>query len=356
MSVPIDRQVGYKRDTAAGGSDFDAVTTNNAGVVPAPDTWIPVKGGTFNKNIVRNERTDEILGYPGARSPLPWTARPELTLPCSGYFDVVARAIQQAFGSNPVRTGAAPAALTDTLKPLPLRSVVEAPRFHFQIVRDSLTYRSSGCVLNSFNLDIPADDAASIELGVMGLFYQQRPSSEDPGTPSFTLPVTELRLAQVSAYIDGSLTKVPDVIGCGLQFTQNYDPKFFAGRNLVVDPANPCQFVHFPAEMKRKASRQVVPRLTLGETSEVEEFKQDFSRAEKVVIEIAECAIATTPPAVRMIRITTPATVWTDGGAGALSKDDDITSPFTGTGGYDPVSGYDVMVEVVHNTPTLFSA
>jgi hypothetical protein len=58
----------------------------------------------------------------------------------------------------------APAALTDTLKPLPLRSATQAPRFHVQVVRDSLTYRASGCVANTFNLDLPADDDASIEL------------------------------------------------------------------------------------------------------------------------------------------------------------------------------------------------
>jgi hypothetical protein len=37
----------------------------------------------------------------------------------------------------------------------------------------------------------------------MGLFYQQRPSSETPGTPAFTLPSDALRLADVSASSTG---------------------------------------------------------------------------------------------------------------------------------------------------------
>jgi hypothetical protein len=160
----------------------------------------------------------------------------------------------------------------------------------------------------------------------------------------------------VSCFIDGSLVAVPDVIAAGLTFTQEYDPKFHAGRNRVPDPAAPCNYVHFPAENKRRARRTVAPRLTLGETSEVEEFKQDFSRVEKVVFEITECPIATTPAAVRLLRLTLPANVWTDGGAEGLNASDDITSPFTGTAGYSEVDGYDVMVEVVHNTPTLFTA
>jgi hypothetical protein len=58
---------------------------------------------------------------------------------------------------------------------------------------------------------------------------------------------------------------------------------------------------------------------------------------------------------VRLIRLTTPGAV-SSGGAQAMSATDDITSPFTYTAGWDDVSGYDIQVEVVHNTPTLFTA
>jgi hypothetical protein len=54
--------------------------------------------------------------------------------------------------------------------------------------------------------------------------------------------------------------------------------------------------------------------------------------------------------------LTLPANVWTDGGAEGLNATDDITSPFTGTAGYSETDGYDLKVEVVHNTPTLFTA
>lgn len=356
MDEVIDRSIGLKRDVVAAGSDYDKVVADNAGVIPAPDHWLSTTGGTFDKNIERNTRENVIRGFPGSPVPQPWSARPSFSIPVEGHFDTVARFIQQALGLAPVRTGAAPAALTDTLKPLPLRTAVLAPRFHVQVVRDSLTYRASGCVVNSFNLSLPADDDASILVGLMGLYYQQRPSSESPGTPAFTLPPRALRLADVSVFIDGALESVPDVIEAGVSFEQNYEPKAYGGRNRVPDPDSPCFYVHMPAENRRRARRTVAPRLTLGQTSEVEEFKQDFSRAEKLVIEVEECPIATTPAAVRMLRITLPANVWTGGGAGDLSADDDITSPLEGTAGYSEADGYDIMVEVVHNTPTLFTS
>jgi hypothetical protein len=356
MSDTIDRSIGLKRDTVADGSDYDEIVANHTGDIPAPDHWLATTGGSFNKNITRNTRENEITGNPAQRAPQPWTARPTLTVPMVGYFDQVVRLIQQAFGLDPTRAGVAPAAFTDTLKPLPLRTSAEAPRFHAQIVRDSLTYRASGCVWTGFNLDLPAADDASIEGTLEGLFYQQRPSSEDPGVPSFSLPERALRLADVSVFIDGGLETVPDVITCGLQFTQDYDEKYDAGHNRVPDPDSPCSYVHMPRRYKRRPRHTVTPRLTLGETNEVEEFKQDFSRAESLVFEIEECPIATTPAAVRMVRITVPKNVWTDGGAGDLSAADDITSPFTGTAGYDDVEATDIKVEVVHNTTTLFTA
>lgn len=361
MSVPINRQVGLARDPVAGGSDFDAVTLNSAGVIPAPTMWLPAKDApSFSENEVRSNRNTEILGIPANKPEQPWTSQPDATIPCSGYFDIAARGMQQALGTTPTRTGVAPAALTDTFKAMGLGSA-QADRFFMQFVRDSLVIRASGMVVAGFNIDLPADNPASIELRYRGLYYQIMSAlaggagAVTVATPSFSLPSTQLRLAQVSAFIDGSITKMPNVISCGLEFMQEYDPKFPGGRNLVPDPSVPCNFVHFPAELKRKARRTITTRLELGETSDAEEIKKYFSRAEKIVLEIAECPIATTPAAVRMIRITTPGVVWT-GGAQAMSATDDITSPFSGAAGYDDVSGYDIQVEVVHNTPTLFSA
>src|SRR4051812_36033017 len=208
MSVPINRQVGLARDTIAGGSDFDAVTTNSAGVVPPPTMWLPAKDSpSFNENEVRSNRNTEIRGLPANYPEQAWTSQPDATIPCSGYFDVAARGIQQALGVTPTRTGVAPVALTDTFKALGLGSG-QADRFFMQFVRDSLIIRASGMVVSGFNLDLPADNPASIELRYRGLYYQIMSAlaggagAVTPATPSFSLPATQLRLAQVSVFID----------------------------------------------------------------------------------------------------------------------------------------------------------
>lgn len=345
----LRRQFGIKADPVAAGSDFDAVKTATAGVIPGPTEFWPVTGGTIEKNVERLSRAEEIRGFRASPSPRPWRARPELTVPVPAYLDIAFRALAWAFGGSAVRTGVAPAALTDRIRPLGYGAAVPPARL-LEIVRDDLIYRVCGAQVNSVQLTMPLDGEAALEVGFQGLYYHQMPAATVVATPTFTLPERPLMLRDAKVFIGGSAIPIPDLESVTFSFTNGFQPKFYAGRNRVPDPANPCQLVHFPAENRMRAAQEVTTNLTLGNTSEAEEFQHDFARASKVVYEIEECPIATTPPVNRMLRITNAAQVHTGGGAGALSKSEDITSPFEGTVHYSDSDGYDTQVEAVHNT------
>jgi len=350
----LRRQFGLGPDTQAGGSDYDRVKTLTAGIAPAPTEFWPVTGGTIEKNVERLSRAEEIRGYRASPAPRPWRARPELTIPVPAYLDIAIRALAWAFGAAAVRTGVAPAALTDRIRPLGYGAVVPPARF-LEIVRDDLIYRVSGAQVNSVQLTMPLDGEASLEVGFMGLYYHLMPAATAVATPTFSLPERPLMLRDAKVFIDGAANPIPDLESVTFTFTNGFDSKWYAGRNRVPDTANPCQLVHFPAENRLKASQEVTTNLTLGNTSEAEEFKHDFSRASKAVYEIEECPMATVPVANRMLRITNAAQVYTGGGAGALSKAEDITSPFEGTVHYSDADGYDTQIEAVHTTPTLLA-
>lgn len=345
-------------DATAGGSSYDDIVTlasADPGGIPNPTEDWPITTANLTKGLDLRERANEVRGGRASPPPEPGRAAPAVTGSVPPYLRYFARALQLAFGTTPTRTGVAPAAFTDTFKPLDYGSSVLPARF-LDIVRDSVHYKVSGAMLNSLQATIPVDGDASIECSWLALYYKELLASDAVVPAVFTgiNPYT-LKARDAKVFIDGSPTAVPDFQGLVFNFDNQLDQKWWAGRNRVPDGVT-CRLVHFPEENRLHQPQAVTHTMQLGETNEVEELKQDFSKVEKIVYEIEGCPMATTPAATELLRITLPGSVSTGGGAEALTKTDDITSSFEYGAFMSDVDGFDVKVEVVHNDAALFTA
>lgn len=352
-----NRAFGLAADEEPGGSTYDVIkAAPHNGVIPPPDEWWPVNEVTPDKGITNLENNDRVNGRRASDPPEPFRRNPAASVTCDAFFELLARALFWAYGLPNARTGVAPAALTDLLKPIPYGSA-STPKFrHMTLVRDELIYRYSGAMINNLAVNLPFDGNGTFTTEWLALFMQQRPAGEDQGTPDFgdIKPVT-LKIRDVGVYMDGGVVKVPDVEAVSFNFGNQAIHKPYSGHNVVPDPDDPCFKLWFPAEIRLGAGQDVGYGLTLGKTDAAEEFKQDFARAQKLVFELEECPMPTVPPAVRIIRHTIAAGVHTGGGAGNLTKGDDITSAFTGSGHHSDADGLDIKTEVVHNTTDLLA-
>lgn len=353
------RKFAMAADPTSGGSSYDDVVTAaspDPGGIPNPTEDWPVTGGTFDKGLDRRERAAEVgRGGRASSAPEPWRAAPGFTIPVPPYLRILARALQLCMGKAPVRTGVAPAALTDELRPLGYNEGVHPTRF-LDMVRDSLHVKAAGAVLNQLSVDFPADGDPTMETQWMALYYKTLAEADPVVAAVFTgLNQYTLKARDAKVFIDGAAIAVPDFQGFSFQFDNQLTRKWWAGRNRVPEAAASCRIVHFPEEHRLHQPQQVTHTMRLGNTNEAEELKHDFSKVEKVVYEVEGCPMATTPAATELFRLTLPGSMITGGGAEALSKSDDITSSFEMGAFYSDADGYDVKAEFVHSDPSLFT-
>lgn len=354
------RKFAIAPDATAGGSSYDDIVTlasADPGGIPNPTEDWPVTGGTFDKGLDRRERAGEVHGPRAAPPPEPWRAAPGLTTPVPPYLRTLARAIQLAFGGAPVRTGVAPAAFTDKVRPLGYGAGL-LPARHVDLVRDDLHVKASGAVINQLSCDFPADGDSSIEAQWMALYYKTLTAADAQTMVAavFTgLNQYTLKARDAKVFIDGAGVAVPDFQGFSFAFDNQLTRKWHMGKNRVPEAAGSCRIIHFPEEHRLHQAQAVTHTMRLGNTNEAEELKQDFSKVEKVVYEVEGCPMGTTPAATELFRITFPGSVITGGGAEGLSKSDDITSSFEMGAFHSDTDGYDVEAEFVYNSAGLFT-
>lgn len=344
----VRRLFGYAPDTVAGGSSYDVLTT---GAIPDATVFWPVTNVTFAPNVTQIDRNTEVRGIRPARPPLPWTAAPVVTVQVPAYRSVIEVGAKKTLGGTDTMTGTSPASITHSIAALPFGSTY-LPAVHAQVVRDDLNHKVSGCVFERMSLNFPMDGEGTAEFELHGLYYKNDVAA--PPSPVFTgLSTTVLALRDAEIFIDGSGTAIPDLQAFTFQWVNNTTQKRYAKRNVVTQSLGTpplTRKVWYNHENKLGASQDVTYSFDLGNVNAAQELARDYRQIQKFVFDVAGDPLGTTPPANELLRITIFAGAITDGGAGALTARDDITSSFSGSAFYSDADTADVKFEIVNAT------
>jgi Phage tail tube protein len=346
----VRRLFGFADDAVAGGSSYDALTS---GAIPDATLFWPVSNVAFAPNVGTIDRNAEIRGVRAARPPLPWTARPVVTVQVPAYRTVVEKGAKKTLGGADTRTGVGPASITHAIAALPYGASYP-PAVHATVVRDDLYHKVSGCVFERMALTFPLDGEGTCEYELHGLYYANFVTA--PPTPVFTgLSTSVLSLRDAEIFIDGAAQAVPDLQGFSFTWVNNTAPKQYAKRNVVTQligtPAL-TRKVWYYHENKLGAAQDVTWSMDLGNVNAAQELARDFLQIQKFVFDVVGDPLGSTPPANELVRVTIYAGAITGGGAGAATARDDITSSFQGGAFYSDADSNDVLFEVVNANAT----
>jgi len=346
--VTVRRLFGIVDDANAGGTDFDTLV---AGAVPDASIFWPVTGGTFERNIDRIDRNDEVRGRRAMTASIPFRAAPQVTVPVACYRSVYEKLMKKCLGgADTVVAGTGPTlnTYTHTLGVLGFGAAA-LPACHVQLVRDDLNHKIAGCSVNRVSLTAPLDGEATLEAELWGKYFKNDVAA--PPTSVFTgLSANPLFLRDAQMFIDGSVTPVPNLTTFEFAFTNNLTAHWFAKRNVVTQSIGSPAVVrklHFPTENRISAGQEVTYAFNLASVDAAQELALDYGQIEKFVIELAGDPIGATTVA-EIVRITIYAGQHQGGGAEALVARDDITARFEGNAFYDEVAAADVKIEVIN--------
>jgi hypothetical protein len=343
----IRRLFGIADDTAPGGSSYDELTM---GAIPDASIFWPVTGGTFEPNIDRQSREDEVRGRRAASPPMPFRAEPVFTVPVPAYLSVVKKALRKALGGTEAApAGSAMVGYTHTLPVLGFGSTY-LPAVYAQMVRDDLNHKISGGVFNRASLSFPMDGEGTCEYEIRGLYHKHDAAA--PPSAVFTgLSTDPLYLRDAQMFIDGAMTAIPDLQGFNFSFTNNVTAKPYAKQNVVTQSIGTPALTRklwFPQEYKLSAAQDVTYSFNLGNVNVAQELARDYGQVQKFVFEAYGPPITGTSPAANeMLRITIYGGENTGGGAEALTARDDITSSFEGNAFYSDADSADIKVEIL---------
>jgi|SRR5215471_4180528 len=353
MSV-LNRLFGFTDDATAGGKDYDSLS---AGAIPDATEFYPVTGGNWNPGIERIDRNNEVRGRRANVSPRPFRAAPTLTVPVACYRRVAERMFYKCMGVVNTTGGTGPTPYTHTISTLGYPTVT-LPAAHLQIVRDDLNVKVSGACVNSITAEFPLDGEGTLNIEYFGKYFNHfTGSTPTPSYPNLGDDVDTLMLRDASVYLDGSVTKVPDIQGFSLTFNNNLIRKWYAGRNVVTRGlGSPTQTkkLWFPAENKAQAAPDITYSITFGSVDAAQEIAMWYAQIEKFEFDIVGLPLSGAFSATsEQIKITIYAGVHTDGGAGDLSARDDIVSTFTGGVFFSEALSKDLEIAVTSDTATL---
>lgn len=351
----LDRLFGFTDDATAGGKDYDALV---AGAIPDATEFYPVTGGNFNPNIERIDRNDEARGRRANVAPRPFRSAPTMTVPLACYRKAAERMLYKCMGVKSTTGGGGATPYTHLLTTLGYPTVT-LPALHTQLVRDSLNIKMAGATVNSVAMDFPLDGEGTLNIEFFGHYFNHfssaTPASDFTG---FGDTVDTMMLRDASAYIDGSVTKIPDLQGFNLTFNNNLIRKWYAGRNVVTStlgtPTVQTKKLWFPAENKAQAAPEITYSLTFGNTESAQEIAHWFAQTQRFDFHVVGLPLSGAYSATNEeIIISIYSGVHTDGGAGDLTARDDIVSTFNGGVFYSEAQGADLEIRVISDTPTL---
>lgn len=348
--MAINRLFGIKDDATVGGSNYDTLAS---GAIPDADLFWPITGGDADKGTERVDRNAEARGRRAGVAPLPFRARPSMTIPVPAYRTVLEKQAKKALGGTDTMTGTPPASISHSIASLDYPAPA-LPAVHAQLVRDALNHKMSGAVFNRIAWTFPLDGEGTTEAELVGLYLKHDPAAA-PTAAFAGLPDDVMMLRDAQMFIDGSMTAIPDLEGFEFTYVNNVNPHWSAKRNVVSQSlGTPTQVKKnwYPQENRIGAAQDVTYAINFGGLSAVQELAHDFSQVQKFVFEVLGAPLATTPPATELLRVTIYAGVHTGGGAEALTARDDITSRYEGGAFYSTADADDVKIEIVNNLNT----
>lgn len=348
--MAIRRAFGFVNDATAGGSEYDDLV---AGAIPDANVFWPVTAGSVQKNADKITRDGEVRGRRARTAPLPFKQRPQMPITVPAYRTALEKVAKKTLGVEGAVTGdGTTTPYTHPLSPLGFGAIA-LPAINAQLVRDDLNEKISGAVINGFNWSFPLDGEGTQELDIWGL-YQAHFATAAP-TPSYTgfsEDVFTLRDAKV--FIDGSGIAVPDLEGFDFGFTNNVEPKHYAGRNVVSKTLNTKKKkLWYPAEMKLTGETECTYSIQFGNTNTAQELAHDFGQIQKFVFECSAGPLGGALSAFsELLRITIYAGEHADGGVDPISPRDDITARYEGGAFYSDADSADVKIEIVNDVAT----
>jgi Phage tail tube protein len=348
--MALARVFGVKDDAVTGGSEYDDLV---AGAVPDATIFWPITGGTFDMNIERLDRNDEIRGRRANTPPIAFRSSPMMTVPMAAYASILGKALKKTLGGADTVTGAM-APYTHGFGILAYGALT-LPCVMGQIVRDDLNQKMSGGSFNRLSLSFPLDGEGTMEMEIWGLFADQFGTAAP--TPSFSgISEDPMILRDAQVFIDGSMTAVPDLQGFDFSFVNNLERKFYAKRDVVSkslgSPAK-VKRLWFPAENKLGAAQDVTYRIQLGNVSTAQELAMNFGQVQKFVFEIEGSSLVSGGK--ELLRITIYGGAHTGGGAEGLTRTADITAGFDGGAFFSEADNADVKIELVNDTSTPYT-
>ena len=361
--MPVIRRLfGITDDAIPGGSSYDDLLVGAGGTelkaIPDATIFWPVTGGAVDKNLERLGREDEVRGRRPALPPMPFRARPVITFPVPAYRSVLEKIVKKALGGTDTVVGTV-SPYTHTIDALGFGSTA-LPAFHIQLVRDDVNLKVSGNSIQRFTMNFPLDGEGTCEVEAFGLYNQMYAAAIPSAT--FTDVNDVLMLRDAKAFFDptsvpaapGTITgtQIPDLQGFEFTWTNNLNPKFYAGRNistLAIGTPPLTRKVWWVEENKLGASQDVTFALQFGNPSVAQELAAEYGQIQKLVVDIAGGPIT---GGVELLRVTIYNGEWTGGGADALSARDDLNSRFEGGAFYSQADSKDVKIEFVNSSAT----
>lgn len=321
----IRRLFGFVADDTLGGTAYDGLV---AGAIPDPDTFWPITNVTIDKGLQTIDRNEEVRGRRGNTAPISFRAAPSATVQGLLYPDVAKKLVRLATGGTDSITGTSPAAITHRFDPVGFGTAA-LPAVHLAVVRDDVYHKLAGCQVSELQFNFPVDGEATFEATFVGKYYAQ----EDAAAPTATYdlsPNEPFMLRDAQMFVDGDSEAIDGLRGFNLTFNNGFrDPDFYPMRNRVAaTTATPRRIVWFP-EQRRLGSAQTVSGQVQFHTGIADEDrKQDLTQAQEIVFDVESELLDTTPEVAELLRITCSQTVYTGGGLGALTRDDDIQSEY----------------------------
>lgn len=336
------RLLGLVDDAVAGGSSYDDLTL---GAIPVADTFIPFMNANVTGGGVNLDRNQEGRGYRGSPPPIPHRASPVVDLQAIAYPSLVKKFARLWTGGTDSPVGTPPASILHALEAI---QSGELPGVHVGVVRDEQYDKVAGCTCNTFALDLPLLELATVSTQLRGK-YRVRSDDAPPAGDYSDYPDRGFLLRDAKVFIDGSPTDIPDLAGLSFNFdNQMADPaEFRPGHNVVkTTHSGEKKRLWWPDE-HRFMGHQMTGSIQFSKPKPDQDLAMELAHAEQIVFECEFEDLGTTPAAVEIMRITGSKMVRTEGGAEQLTKQDKITSSYSFGLFIDEATGDDAVFEFV---------
>lgn len=330
--MALEQFIGFLPDTnSPGGSTFDQIAATWAATPPVPSIFMPVTEVNPERTQVLIDRDDEIRGEIDSLPPLTFREAWSITVSGKLYPYVSKRLDLLATGAMDVKTGTPPAATTHRLTPIGFTSSFGLPACNIVVVRDDLAEAFAGCQLASLVRNFPIDGEATFTATFVSLYRRPLTAYAPPAESYTNVEDWVYMLRDTDVYLDNSASAIDGLRGFELTNDNQFrEPEWWAKRNReVVIDSGVKHIIWHPARRKRGTRRITTGRLMFSDIKTAQDRRRDLAHAQKLVMECEAQDLGTTPAAKEMFRFTGQKTVYTDGGANSMTRDEDQTSEYT---------------------------